>query len=501
MTTSSTRRDFFKSAAATAAVATVAPAPAVWAEPGTAATGDAPGVSDLQLDLERAIEKYKVVGASAAVYHNRAMETAAAGVLNVTTGVEVTHDTVMHIGSITKTFNTTLVMQLVDDGLVELDAPVIKYLPDFKVKDPTATRAITVKMLLNHTSGINGELLPDHGHDEETIDKAVMRAAEMDQLFEPGTDCSYCNTAMVVAGYLAQTVRGESWYDLMKTRIFQPLGLEHAVVLPEDALLHRATVGHFLDPATGVSTRTSFAFLPVSFSPAGATAMLSARDLVSFGVAHIGNGVGANGQRILSEAGARAMRTRTSGLQGVGPTRNFGLAFMLGEGGDVGHGGGGPGILSWLSIHPEKDFAMAVLTNSAHGMTVIAEVMKPWMEKATGVDPFKSQKRPFPDIEIDTSKYAGTYEDIAAEHRISVQDGGLSFSSRAKHKFYDNVSLEPTPPAPLKPVGDHGFAFDVPGADDPASPTPQTIITFVNPMADGRMEHLATGGRLYRRTG
>jgi len=499
MATNSTRRDFFKSAAVAAAAASVAPVPALFASSEEAAAGDAPGVSDLQLDLERAIEKNKVVGASAAVYHNGTMETAAAGVLNVTTGVEVTHDTVMHIGSITKTLNTTLVMQLVDDGLVELDGPVIEYLPDFRVKDLDATRAITVKMLLNHTSGINGELLPDYGHDEETIDKAVMRAADMDQLFAPGTDCSYCNTAMVIAGYLVQRLRGESWYDLMKGRIFSPLGLEHSVVLPEDALLHRATVGHFLDPATGVSRRTSFAFLPVSFSPAGATAMMSARDLASFGVAHIGNGVGANGTPILSKASAKAMRTRTSGGQGVGPVRNFGLGFMLGDGGDVGHGGGGPGILSWLSIHPEKDFAMAVLTNSEHGMLVIAELMKSWMVKATGVDPFKSEKLPFLDIEIDTSKYAGTYEDIAAEHRISAQDGELAFSTRAKQKFYDNVSLEPTPAAPLKPVGNHGFAFAVPGADDPASPTPQTIITFVNPMADGRMGHVAMGGRLYRK--
>jgi len=497
MAMSSTRRDFFKTAAATAAVATVAPAPIVWAAPEAASTGDAPGVSDLQLDLERSIEKNKVVGASAAIYHKGAIETAAAGLLNVTTGVELTHDTVMHIGSITKTLNTTLVMQLVDDGLVELDAPVVEYMPDFRVKDPAATRAITVKMLLNHTSGINGELLPDFGHDEETIAKMVARAAEMDQLFAPGTDCSYCNTAMVVAGYLVQTVRGESWYDLMKHRIFSPLGLEHAIVLPEDAPLHRATVGHFLDPATGVNTRTSHVFLPLSFAPAGSTAMLSARDLVTFGVAHIRDGLGANGTRILSEKSAKAMRTKTSSYKGTG-VGDFGLAFMLGDGGDASHGGGGPGILSSLLINPEHDFAMAVLTNSAHGGTVIGELTNAWKAAVTGVESKKPERRPVLDVDFDPAIYTGTYEDVAAEHRVDFKDGRLTFSSRAKVMFYDNVSLEPTPAISLEPVGDDAFAVVMP--EGTPETTPQAIISFVNPMADGRMQHLAMGGRLYRRT-
>jgi len=502
MTKNLTRRDFFKSAAAAAVTATVMPAWVPFASAAETVTGgaEALGVSDLQLDLEQAIEQHKVVGASAAVYRNGSIETAAAGVLNVTTGVEVTHDTVMHIGSITKTLNTTLVMQLVDDGLVDLGAPVIDYLPEFKVKDPVATKAITVKMLLNHSSGIDGELLPDYGHDEETIEKMVARASDMGMVHDPGKDCSYCNTAMVVAGYLAQQVRGESWYNLAKERIFNPLGLEHAVVLPADALLHRATVGHFLDPKTGEQKRTTHAFLPLSFAPAGSTAMMSARDLVTFGVAHIGNGVGANGARILTEANAKAMRTRTAGLQGIGRVRNFGLGWMLGDGGDIGHGGGGPGILSWLSIHPDKDFAMAVLTNSAHGMLVISELMNAWMQATTGVEPLPSERLPYLDINFDPSRYVGTYENISMESNVVKQDGGLAISFRAKFALYDSTSLEKSPLVPLKPVGENAFAIALPGGDGGSSISPQTILTFVNPMADGRMEHVATGGRLYRRT-
>jgi CubicO group peptidase (beta-lactamase class C family) len=283
----------------------------------------------------------------------------------------------------------------------------------------------------------------------------------------------------------------------MKTRIFEPLGLEHSIVLPADALLHRATVGHFLDPATDTNTRTSHAFLPLSFAPAGSTAMLSARDLVTFGVAHIRDGLGANGTRILSKRSAKAMRTETSSYKGAG-IGGFGLGFMLGEGGDASHGGGGPGILSSLVINADHDFAMAVLTNSAHGGTVIGELMKPWKAAATGIEPEEAERLPALDIDFDPAIYSGAYEDIAAEHTLGVKDGALTFSSRAKVKFYDNVSLEPTPPIGLAPVGDNAFAVVMP--EETPETTPQTVIRFVNPMSDGRMEHVAMGGRLYRRT-
>jgi len=71
-----------------------------------------------------------------------------------------------------------------------------RYLPDLRLGEHTAQKQITVRMLLNHTSGIDGELLPDKGHDEETIEKGITRFAELGQLFAPGTEFSYCNAAL-----------------------------------------------------------------------------------------------------------------------------------------------------------------------------------------------------------------------------------------------------------------------------------------------------------------
>src|SRR4029077_15188438 len=91
-----------------------------------------------QDSLEESCARLRQAGANVAIYNRGRQTAAAAGVTNVYTGVEMTPDTVMHIGSITKVFNATLVMQLVDDGIVDLDQKVLKYLPDLKLRDAAA---------------------------------------------------------------------------------------------------------------------------------------------------------------------------------------------------------------------------------------------------------------------------------------------------------------------------------------------------------------------------
>ena len=156
------RRDLLRTLGAVGAVTAVGPV----LDPADAGGQSFPAVSgrsstgNLATPLAASIQKHKVPGASAAVFRAGQWEVAAAGVTNVTTGVDVTAETVMHVGSITKVLNATLMMQLVDEGRVELAAPLKRYLPDFQVADRDATELITVEMLLNHTCGIDGEYFP-----------------------------------------------------------------------------------------------------------------------------------------------------------------------------------------------------------------------------------------------------------------------------------------------------------------------------------------------------
>jgi hypothetical protein len=248
-------------------------------------------------------------------------------------------------------------------------------------------------------------------------------------------------------------------------------------------------VGHFL--TEGKLVRTSFAFLPLSYAPAGATAMLSATDLVTFARAHLSDGMGPGGGRVLSAASARAMRTLTARYRGIG-FGDYGLGWMLQPGEVVGHGGGGPGIVAQVWLHPGSGTAMAVLTNAAHGTPVITELMAPVLEpfgmrmpSTVAADMVKQAT----DQPVDSGPYAGTYESAAAVLRIVASGTGLAAVSRTKFRIYDSSNLAETPPVPIRPIRDGHFAL---GAG---------VITFLNPDSRGRMEHLASGGRLLRRTG
>src|SRR5262249_29527841 len=240
-------------------------------------------------------------------------------------------------------------------------------------------------MLLNHTCGIDGEYFSDAGPDAERIEDVIPRIERQGQIHAPGAEASYCNSGAVLAGHLPHRLLGKSWYTLVEERIFKPLELTHSVVQPAQALLHRASVGHFLDK-DGSNTRTSFAFLNRSFAPAGATAMLAAKDLATFALAHMNDGVAPNGHRLLSAPSARRMRRQMAAWRGVGGG-GVGLGWMTMDKGIVGHDGGGPGIMSWLYADPAAQTVAAVLTNAAHGVRVLNEITAP-LYNAAGAKPF-----------------------------------------------------------------------------------------------------------------
>lgn len=464
-------------------------------------------VKDLQDAVEKSVNHHQIAGASVAVFSQGELTCASAGITNITTGVPVTTDTVMHIGSIAKVFTATLIMQLVDEGLVKLDTPILQYLPELKLKDLQSLRCITVKMLLNHTSGIDGEMLPDQGHDQETIEKGIARFSELGQLFTPGTENSYCNAAVVIAGYLAQKITRKSWYDLIKEKIYAPLGMQHAVTLPAEALLHRASVGHHFDQEKQKHVRTSFSLLPLSFSPGGTSLMMSAKDLVTFARVHIANGIGPNGTRILSESSAKAMQQQTVLCEKSGYSKGIGLGWKLYENGFIGHGGGAPGVLSQLYVFPESGFVAAVLTNSEHGKGFIKGFMEPWInELADGVSLYGQPSNLHPSVnreELDTDRYIGTYEDVSTRYTVTALRNSLGISSQLKFPIYDSSITTPAAVIPLSLVSDNSFIkqpIDI-STGCLSTPFDSSRFSFKNPDSTGRMEHLVVSslGRLYRR--
>ncbi len=447
--------------------------------------------ANLTARLSEARSAHKAPGASLAIWDGARMHTAVAGVRNSVTGDPVTPDTLMHIGSITKIFNATLVMQLLDDGLIALDDLVIKHLPELRLADQDALGRITCRMLLNHTSGIDGMILPDHGPDRERVEDFIARCGALEQLHAPGGGPSYCNAAVVIAGYLVQRLRGVSWYTLVRERILAPLGLAQSLVDLTDLPRFRVSVGDVTDPASGKLVQSTRPFLPISFAPAGATMMTSAEDLVNFARAHLLGGIGANGTRILSERSTRLMQQRTADV--IEPADwGWGLGWMLLPGGIVSHGGGGPGVNSILYLHPESGRAAAMLTNSDQGAALYTAFLGPILQNWTGQTAATAAPASGAPVTVDPAPYVGRYQNNMVTIEIVELDGGLGIRVAFGAKMYDNQSTEMTPPSPLQALGNHAFL-------DQRQSAMGGTVRFTAPDASGKCQAIGSHVHLYVR--
>jgi CubicO group peptidase (beta-lactamase class C family) len=438
---------------------------------------------DWRTRLDEARAQTGVTGASFAYWDGEALHTAVSGVRNSVTGDPVTADTIMHIGSITKVFNACLLMQLVDDGLIRLEDPVLKHLPDLKLADMDALARMTCQMLVNHTSGIDCSVLPDHGPDQERIADAIARFAELGQLHAPGEATCYNNAATVIAGYLTQTLRQESWYSLVKSRIFEPLGMAHAMADLTDLPRFRCSVGDITNPETGDLVQTTRPYLCLSFAPAGATLMMTAEDLVTFGRAMI-TGVGPNGVRILSAESARRMAQPTAAFVNP-PGAQVGLGWLLIPGGVAWHAGGGPGVFSLLYVHADSGRVLALLTNCDRGRMLAPAVIEPILDSWTGRSqgwgmgaPENAQAGPEP---FEPALYEGVYEMSPHRAEVRAKDGALAIRLGETFSVYDSSqATEDAPATMFEFVGGHRFK--------PADPSyPFGAIEFI-PGPDGRMK-------------
>jgi len=428
----------------------------------------------------------EVTGASFAYWDGERMHQAVGGLRNSVTGDPVTVDTLMHIGSITKVLNATLFMQLVDDGLIDLDDPVTKHLPKLRLGDPDALARITCRMLINHTSGIDYDCPAYRDFDEQRIENAIEDCASKLQIHPPGEATAYSNIGTVIAGYISQTLRGEGWYSLVKSRIFEPLELHHSLADITELPRFRVSVGDQID-GEGKLVQSTKPFLPLSFAAAGATVMMTATDLVTFARALIGGGVGANGVRILSEASAALMMEETARFASP-PTWRVGLGWMLLPGGVVSHGGGGPGVNSILYAHPESGRAFALLTNcSRHGSfdaTLIDPLLASWGAAPQPLLPMEGA--------FDAAVYEGSFENQLFRFDVFREGGALLARMITRVEIYETESVN-APVYPLERVGDDLFRMKMGGASD------AFLLAFVDPGADGKMRRLGTMARILNR--
>lgn len=447
---------------------------------------------ELQDALDALARRHDVPGAVLAIGSGGETFEFATGVLSTDTGVETTTDSVFQIGSNTKLYTATLLMQLVDEGKVDLDAPVRKYLPRFTLAERTASARVTVRHLLTHTSGIEGDHFQGYGRGDEAIERYVASLAGIGSVHAPGALYSYCNSGYVVAGRVAEVAGGAPYHQLLKERICGPLGLRRTTVLANEMIPFRCAVGHVPGPG-GRLVVPPVVLLDYSLSPGGSVTVATGEELVRFVRMHLRTAAGRGG--VLSRESALAMQqvqfARPPTLDD-GP-ESQGLAWMIEDWGGtrvIGHGGGTIGQMSFLHAVPDAELVVVLLTNSVYGGRMWRG-LAPWLfDELAGIRMPQPPKAAEPAPRLALSRYAGTYERLDVRSVVTAEGDGLSMQVTLSGVFADLNNLHELPPIHLRPVDSERFVGVSDGVEE--------VVVFLD-FENGRPGYLFNGGRVSRR--
>jgi len=310
------------------------------------------------------------------------------GLANLEHAVPVTADTVFRIGSVTKQFTAAAILLLVEDGLLSLDDTLDQFFPDFP-----RSGEVTIRQLLQHTSGIHnytslegfmGTTAPlDHD-----AGRMVAYIASADPLydFEPGTGWSYSNSGYMLLDYIVEQVAEEPLAEVLRTRIFDPLGMTRTRMDDMAEIVPGRAQGYDAAP-DGAEGFTNTTHLSLSVA-AGAGAIRSTpHDLIVWMDALLGGEVVSPQSLDLMLDPARLTDGRLAReyLEDPHPSlagMDYGFGIMTGERGGhrfIGHGGSINGFNASLIHYPDQDITIVLLVNTigpaARGAPVLANAV------------------------------------------------------------------------------------------------------------------------------
>ncbi|MFU8888854.1 MAG: serine hydrolase domain-containing protein [Trueperaceae bacterium] len=329
-----------------------------------------PDLAAIDAYVEAEMRAARVPGLALAIVHGDGIVHLRAFGVADPSGRPVTPQTPFVIGSLSKSFTALAVMQLVEEGRVDLDAPVRVYLPWFRLADLAASERITVRQLLHHASGIPAgpglrSLLGDGDVD---LAARVAGYADVVPRREPGVAFEYSNANYLVLGALVEAVTGMPYAAVVRERIFDPLGMRHASGDPAAAT------------AAGLATGYRYAFgfplpadlpFPRDAVPAGFL-MASAEDMARYLIAHLGgapgggaSGDGASGAgAVLGAAGlAELHRPAVTVVEGI----DYAMGWEVGRRGGVptlAHDGATAAFFASAVLRRDEPWGVVVLSNA-----------------------------------------------------------------------------------------------------------------------------------------
>jgi CubicO group peptidase (beta-lactamase class C family) len=272
----------------------------------------------------------------------------------------MTADTPMIIGSTTKSFTAVSVLQLVEQHLVDLDSPVTSYLPWFRIADPAASASITVRHLLNHTSGLSELGYNRVLHPDATLEQGVRDLRHARLTAPVGTTFQYFNPNYAILALIIEAVSGQSYGDYVTKHIFEPLGMTHSYAHKGDALEAGLAQGHSKLFGFPVPRRPIFrAYL------LGASYLVStARDLSRFLMA-MGDGGVYDGARVLSPDSVALMASPPAQVPGSTYGMGWSTGSHRGES-TGGHGGSDEVYTCQMALLENRHRGYVLLMNQQH---------------------------------------------------------------------------------------------------------------------------------------
>lgn len=378
----------------------------------------APDPAELRERLAAAAQRLGVPGAAAGVLLDGREEYAFHGVTSVENPLPVDATTFFQVGSTTKTFTATALMRLVEQGRVELSAPVRRYVPELRLRDEDAAGRVTVLQLLNHTAGWAGDHFLDTGDGDDALARYVASMAELEQVSPPGTIASYNNASLCLAGRVIERVTGRPYETALRELVLDPLGLQQSLIVPAEVMSRRFAAGH--TQALGAARVVRPWRLPRAANAAGGLASTAA-DQLRYARFHLGDGEG-----LLRRETLELMRRPTSGLAGGALGDEVGVSWLLRTAGGVrlvAHGGSTNGQQSAFLMVPERGFAIAVLTNSDSGAALHRGLVRWALEAYAGVVELDPEPLALPAAEL--AGFAGEYRTDTRLIAVEVAGDGL----------------------------------------------------------------------------
>lgn len=188
-----------------------------------------------QLCIDKELEYWKIPGMSIGLYADgKTLLCRGEGIADLKSGAKADEHTLFCIASCTKAFTATIALMLQKEKLLDFMEPVTKYLPGLKLKDPVAAKAISLRDMLTHVSGLPGHdfMWPYYDISEEEF---ISRVGELEYSEAFRTKAQYNNVMYILAGIVEEKVSGKRWGELVREKIFEPLGMKESFVSIEEA--------------------------------------------------------------------------------------------------------------------------------------------------------------------------------------------------------------------------------------------------------------------------